>query len=59
MDAIVSYGSKKPLKVLPRGGIVTSEHINEAIKAWNEHFDDVEALKILKITNPKEEPLFR
>jgi hypothetical protein len=27
----------KAAKSIAKGGIVTSEHINEAIKAWNQH----------------------
>jgi hypothetical protein len=58
MDAVIDMVAKAA-KSIAKGGIVTSEHINEAIKAWNEHFDDVIDVKeIEKITNPKEEPLF-
>jgi hypothetical protein len=30
----------KAAKSIAKGAIVTSEHINEAIKAFNTHFDD-------------------
>jgi hypothetical protein len=39
----------KAAKSIAKGGIVTSEHINEAIRAWNQHFDDNVDPRQLKI----------
>jgi len=38
-DAIIDMVAKAA-KAIAKGGIVTSEHIKEAIKAYNTHFDD-------------------
>jgi hypothetical protein len=55
MDAVIDMVAKAA-KSIAKGGIVTSEHINEAIKGWNMHFDDVvDAEAVAKYINPKKE----
>jgi hypothetical protein len=55
MDAVIDMVAKAA-KSIAKGGIVTSEHINEAIKGWNMHFDDVvDAEAVAEYINPKKE----
>jgi len=55
MDAIIDMVAKAA-KSLAKGGIVTSEHIKEAIDAFNEHFDDkIDPKAVEERISPKEE----
>lgn len=54
-DAIIDMVAKAA-KAIAKGGIVTSEHIKEAIKAYNTHFDDeIDPKLIEERINPKKE----
>jgi hypothetical protein len=55
MDAIIDMVAKAA-KSIAKGGIVTSEHIKEAIKAYNMHFyDEVDPKAVEERISPKKE----
>lgn len=55
MDAIIDMVAKAA-KSIAKGGIVTSEHIKEAISAYNQHFDDkIDPKSVAEKINPKKE----
>ena len=55
MDAIIDMVAKAA-KVIAKGGIVTSEHIKEAIKGYNTVFDDeIDPKAVEESINPKKE----
>jgi hypothetical protein len=55
MDAIIDMVAKAA-KAIAKGGIVTSEHIKEAIAAYNTHFDDeIDPKAVEERINPKKE----